>query len=55
MEAIDFLRIKQKVCKTHRNCVKCEFYYGCTQISNATEKNMIEAIQSAKKLIERGE
>ena len=43
----EFLKIKQKICLTKKHCIKCEFYYGCNQIANATEKEMDAVIEIA--------
>ena len=53
LSAYDFLKIKQKICVTHRHCIKCEFYYACIQISNATDKEIVKALEIAEKIKER--
>ncbi len=49
MEVLDFLKIKRDICPKRCHCVKCEFYYGCTQISNASDKDLDEVILNAEK------
>lgn len=55
LSAEDFVRIKRKVCSTHRHCVKCEFYYVCIQVSNASDKEIESALQRAEKIKESGD
>lgn len=52
INAYDFLKIKQKICTTHKHCIKCEFYYACIQISNATDKEIMSALGIAEKMKE---
>lgn len=52
LSANDFLEIKRKVCSTHRHCIKCEFYYACIAISNASDKEIKNALQKAEEIKE---
>ena len=49
LTAKEFLEIKHKVCPKKSHCVKCEFYYGCTQIANATDRDIEEVLAAAGK------
>ena len=40
LSATEFLKIKKEICPTHRHCIKCEFYYVCIAISNASDKEI---------------
>ena len=48
--AQDFLKIKKKVCPTHRHCIKCEFYYVCIAISSSSDIDVDKALQKAEEL-----
>lgn len=49
LTAKEFLEIKRAICPKRSHCIKCEFYYGCMQISNANDRNIEEVLAAAAK------